>query len=220
MLAEGELRRTLSRLPLVEIAGPFHRVTRLKYAYAHLERTRTLGVLDAIGSRLFGGRFNLKGSFEVLYLACDALTAELEAGTVLFGSDVPQPGRHGEPTVHVGVAGTIHGVLDLTDEEIVKALGTSEAELKAAWRMIQAEGAEAPTQLLGRLAWESRRIQALRYWSRPSTQKGQCVAIFPDRLAAPSEVTVIDDSGRLAPERLPKRRTAKGRQRLPRKRRR
>ncbi len=209
MLAEDELRRALSRLPLVDIAGLFHRVIRLQYSCAHLKRTRTLGVLDAIGSRLSGGRFNLKGSFEVLYLACDALTAELEAGTILFGSGVPQRGRHAEPTVHVGVVGTIHGILDLTDEEIIKALGTSETELKAPWRMIQAQGAEAPTQFLGRLAWETRRIEALRYWSSPSTQNGQCVAIFPDRLAAPSEVTVIDDSGRLAPERLPKRRTAK-----------
>jgi RES domain-containing protein len=196
MHPEPALRTALATVVLMPLSGPFHRVTDLRYRLDALRAQGRLGALDAIGSRLLGGRFNGKGRFEVLYLGCDALTAQMEADAIL--------GRRGSPNVHVGVEGRLTSVLDLTNEEIKRALGTSVDELTAEWRLTQARGREAPTQVLGRLARASGRIEALYYVSAAHPPDGRCLAVFPDRVAAPSELTVADDHGLLAPERLPR----------------
>lgn len=203
MRPEPELRQALTVLPLVEVSGPFHRVAKLAYVLEPLRRRRTLGALDAMGSKLVGGRFNVKGRFEVLYLAGDAVTAQLEAEVVLFGTGLTA-GRQAAPTVHVGVDGKVVRALDLTNSEVLQALGTSVEEIRATWRVIQATGGEAPTQLLGRLARQSRRVEGMVYWSAKNVGGGRCLAVFPDRIAPPSELLVADDSGQLKPERLPR----------------
>jgi RES domain-containing protein len=196
MYPEPALRAALATVAVIPFAGSFHRVTDLRYRLDSLRARGRLGALDAIGSRILGGRFNGKGRFEVLYLGCDALTAQMEAHAIL--------GRRGSPTLHVGVDGRLTRVLDLTSEEIQRALGTTSEELTAGWRLTQARGREAPTQLLGRLAWASGRIEALYCVSAAHRPDGRCLAVFPDRIAAPSELTVADDHGLLEPERLPR----------------
>ncbi len=201
---EQALREALAWVPLVEQSGAFHRVVKLEYLLDCLRKTRRLGLLGAIASLRVGGRFNPKGRFEVLYLACDWLTAELEAGATLRPSDARRVGRQGSPIVRGGVEGQVTRVLDLTNSEIQKALGTNETELTAPWQMLQALRREAPTQQLGRVAWQSRRIEGFLYFSGRNRPDGRCLAVFPDRLTPPSALVVSDDSGRLAPERLPR----------------
>lgn len=196
MHPEPALRAALATVAVIPLAGSFHRVTDLRYRFDALRTQGRLGALDAIGSRLLGGRFNGKGRFEVLCLGGDALTAQMEAHAIL--------GRRGSPTVHVGVDGRLTRVLDLTSVEIQRALGTTSEELTAEWRLTQARRGEAPTQVLGRLAWASRRIEALYYISAAHPADGRCLAVFPDRVAAPSELTLADDHGVLEPERLPR----------------
>ena len=201
---EQALRAALASVPLIEKSGAFHRVVKLEYLLDQLRKNRRLDILEAIGSLRIGGRFNPKGHYEVLYLACDWLTAELEAGAILHPSDASRAGRQGSPIVRGGIEGHVTRVLDLTSTEVQEALGTHEAELTAPWQMIQALGREAPTQRLGRVAWQSGRIEGLLYLSAKNRPDGQCLAVFPDRLIVPSALVVSDDSGRLAPERLPR----------------
>lgn len=85
----------------------------------------------------------------------------------------------------------------------MERIGTTRSELAVPWRLEQAAGREPATQVLGRLAHASRRIEGLGYWSTKRVPEGRCLAVFPDRLRSPSELVVADDSGRLAPERLP-----------------
>ena len=65
--------------------------------------------------------------------------------------------------MHVAVDAILVNVLDLTDLSIQQALGTTRQELTGEWRVTQESGAEAPTQLLGRVCYESGRIDAIRY---------------------------------------------------------
>jgi RES domain-containing protein len=206
MLPARQLRRALAGAPLMEVAGPFHRFVQVQYVLERLGVREPAGLLDAIGSRLGGGRFNPRARLEVLYLALEAETALAEAEAILLGAGTPTRTRLASPYVHLGVDGRVMRVLDLTDDAILDRLGTSRAELAAPWRPEQAAGREAATQELGRLAHASRRIEALRYWSTKRVPDGRCLAVFPDRLRLPSELVVADDSGRLAPERLPFRR--------------
>ena len=105
------------------------------------------------------------------------------------------------PWVLIAVEGILLRVLDLMDLEIQAALGTNSQELTGAWRQIQALGQEAPTQILGRLCYQSGRFEAVRY---PSSKNiaGVCVAVFIVRLRTPAMIRVLDPHGRLA-QRLP-----------------
>lgn len=203
MLSEARLRRVLAELPLVEHRGHFHRFVQLQHVLDRLRTEAPLGALDAIGSRLGGGRFNRRGRFEVLYLAFEAETALMEAESVFLGSGAGTRGRLPSPYIHLGIDGRVRNVLDLTDDQTLERLGTTREELASPWRLIQARGGEAPTQVLGRLARQSGRIEALCFWSTKSAAGGRCLAVFSDRLARPSELIVADESGRLPRERVP-----------------
>jgi len=199
-----QLRRVLAEAPLVEVAGPFHRFVQLQYVLARLRAGGSPGLLDTIGSRLGGGRFNYRGGFDVLYLGVEPETALAEAESILLGSGVGRRSRLPSPYVHLGVEGQVGRVLDLTEDDVLESLGTTRAELAAPWRGTQARGREAPTQVLGRLARGARRIEGLRFWSTKNSPQGRCLAVFPDRLVPPSALVVVDDSGQLPPERLPR----------------
>jgi RES domain-containing protein len=195
MLDEAELRKVIPGIPNRAVTGPFHRIARLQYLLDSLKNNNQLNILNAIGSVIRGGRFNLKGQFEVLYVAGDGLTANREADAIF--------GRRGTPVVHVGVDVDLSNVLDLTDPAVQRALGTTTKELVAPWFMIQTRGGEAPTQALGRVARDAG-LEGLYCPSAQQQPDGRCLAIFPDRLRDTSSVAVTDDSRTLIPERLPK----------------
>ena len=90
--------------------------------------------------------------------------------------------------------------VDLCDDQIVKALGTSESELKAPWLRAQerhkaGRGPLPATQELGDAAFRTGSILALRYPSYRHAGARNLV-IFTDHLARlGGEVVLIDSSG-------------------------
>jgi RES domain-containing protein len=156
--------------------------------------------LSSIGSLRAGGRYNMRGEFEALYLTSSPVTAlrEVEA---LVETDAGLQGVKGPPRILLSIEYDLQAVVDLTESAVQHALATSLAELCAPWRSLNAAGLLAPTQTLGSVVHELGGLEALRVPSArdPSTDN---LIIFPDRLRSPSTVRVFDDSG-LIDARLP-----------------
>jgi RES domain-containing protein len=156
--------------------------------------------LSSIGSLRTGGRYNMRGEFEALYLASSPVTAlrEVEA---LVETVEGLRGVKGPPRILLSVEYELQAVVDLTDPAVLDVLSTNLAELCAPWRALNAASRAAPTQLLGNVVHELSVIEALRVPSArdPSTDN---LVIFPDRLRSSSTVRVFDDSG-LIDARLP-----------------
>jgi RES domain-containing protein len=200
MLAERDLRRALRRVNAQPAHGFYSRFVELR----HLSGPR-IGAgpkpLWSLGSKLFGGRFTPKGSFETVYLAEDPVTAMAEVSGVLYSSLAPMPRTARPPWVLITVEGILLRVLDLVDPEVQAAVGTNSQELTGAWRHIQATGRLAPTQILGRVCYRSGRFEAIRYPSSKNVA-GVFLAVLIDRLRSPAMIRVLDPHGRLA-QRLP-----------------
>ena len=156
--------------------------------------------LWGIGSIKNGGRYNQPRTFEVVYLAEDPITALTEVGRIF----APSPALvkvKGPPVVYITVDGILDRTLDLSSTEVQSKLATSHQELTGAWLFEQGKTGEAPTQRLGRAAFESKRLCALRYPSAKNAG-GICVAVLPERLSGPAYLEVFDPFGNLA-QRLP-----------------
>jgi RES domain-containing protein len=202
MLPEAELRRKLRNLPPVTVHGPFSRFV----AFRHLVSPRTSQPLRdpkplwGIGSLEGGGRYNRPRTFEVIYLAEDPITALMEVGMVFAPSAGQVVRVQHLPIVHVSVGGVLLRIADLTLRKNLNLLGTTAQELTGEWRMAQAGGEEAPTQLVGRAIFESGVFDGIRY---PSSKNpgGVCVGVFPARLRE-SFISVFDPDGTLA-QRIP-----------------
>ena len=76
------------------------------------------------------------------------------------------------------------GVLDLTQDHVQDVLGTNLQELTGEWKAMNARGLDAPTQRLGRVAFHSGRVQAIRYPSKLQPHRANML-LFKDRIGAP-----------------------------------
>ncbi|MGA9980665.1 MAG: RES family NAD+ phosphorylase [Candidatus Sulfotelmatobacter sp.] len=157
--------------------------------------------LWGIGSIKNGGRYNKPETFEVIYLAEDPITALAEVDRIFRPSAAVLGKIKGPPVVHISVDAILEHILDITLVEVQSALATSHQELTGAWLWEQAQTGEAPTQRLGRVAFESQRLCGLRYPSSKNPE-GVCVAVFPDRLSGGSYLQVFDPFDNLA-QRIP-----------------
>ena len=227
MLAERELRQALAALPALPLHGPFNRfvpfdamVSPRSLQFLRASSPGITAGVDAQGEPVFyvdlatppqrplwgigsiknGGRYNKLETFEVIYLAEDPITALAEVNLV-FRPNAALGKIKGPPMVHIAVEGILERILDLTLADSQSALATSHQELTGAWLWEQDKTGEAPTQRLGRVAFESGRLCGLRY---PSSKNpgGTCVAVFPDRLVGGSYLEVFDPFDNLA-QRIP-----------------
>lgn len=175
MLPENELRNTLLDLALVSESGPWIRAVKSE----HLQRRTPLW---SRGPLEHGARFVPKGGFEALHLTSDPQTARLEVEAMFLNSlGNTVPGDREADWDLVRVEGTVENVLDLMDSRIWKRLATSWQELTGLWRWSFDEPLP-PTQLLGRVAYEARKIFGIRYHSAKNPGKGFNLVVFPDRL--------------------------------------
>lgn len=135
------------------------------------------------GSLLANNRYTRAGVCAALYTSHYPELALLE---VIQGSAFSEAFPGATPALHVtfSVHVQLTSLLDLTDPGIQSALGTNLQELTGEWKAMNAAGLDAPTQRLGRLAFESGRVQAIRYPSRIQPQRGN-VLLFKDRLPFP-----------------------------------
>lgn len=182
MLPEEELHKILPDLPLIPATGPWTRAIEL----VHLRKPEPEPLWAGEGS----SRFSPGGAFRRLYLSSDPTTALREAEAVFGQQAVRNP-----PWALITVEGFLQSVLDLTDPDLQARLGTSLSELTGNWRYPehlwrQGNGAVPPTQLLGRAAYQTGRIQGLSFHSAKNTGQGSNLLAFIDRLA-PGEASFL-----------------------------
>ena len=149
--------------------------------------------LSSIGSLRTGGRYNVRGRFEALYLASSPVTALREVEVLVETADGLR-GVKGPPRILLSVEYRLQAVLDLTDASAREALGTTLDELCAPWRPLDAAGQVAPTQLLGEVIRDDGSIEALRVPSARDRSTDNLV-VLPDCLRDGSSLRVFDDSG-------------------------
>jgi RES domain-containing protein len=191
MLPRDELVVAVPKLPVNPRQGLAFRLILARYAAT---------ALSSIGSLRAGGRYNMRGEFEALYLASSPVTALREVEALVETAEGLR-GVKGPPRILLSVEYELQAVVDLTDSAVRDMLSTNLVELCAPWRALNAAGLSAPTQLLGGVVHELAVIEALRVLSArdPATDN---LVIFPARVRSSSTVRVFDDSG-LIEARLP-----------------
>lgn len=146
-------------------------------------------ILLAKGSKITGGRFNFKGTFEVLYLSCDVHTCieETTHAARSSGFDVAKM----LPRTTVGVKVRLSRVLDFTRIGILRQIGISKSVLAGTdWERIQnVENKEAVTQSIGRFAKQVG-FEAILVPS--AVWRGKNLDIFPDNVLPSSEIHVTN----------------------------
>lgn len=139
--------------------------------------------LSGIGSIIWGGRYNLKNSFETLYLALNPETATKEStrGSFKFS-----------PKVMMSIDVNISNVIDLGDSSVLKRLKIDQEDLSVAWRKVQnIDNGEACTQKIGRAVFNCGCFEAIRYPSAMVKNRYN-LAVFPDRLLKNSTIRIYD----------------------------
>ena len=211
MLPEPELKALLTQVPLISVGGPWTRVT----AFHLLLGPPPGGTPEAPpqplwpgGPILRGARFNPKGSFGSVYLASDPITALEEVDATFESPGSPPITLRTPPWTVFAVDGLLTNVLDLTDLRMQSRLSTTIAELTGDWRFSQTlhlrgEAPLPPTQRLGRIAFESGRIAALRYHSAKRPGHGFNLVVFADRLAKGASYLEVYDPNDKIRQRLP-----------------
>ncbi len=212
MLPEAELAQAIGSLPLVAIGGPWTRAVGF-----HLLQGPPPGApsdsppqpLWPGGAPLTGARFTPKGSFGTIYLATHPVTALIEVESVFVNPHAPLATLRTPPWAVFGVDGVLDGVLDLTEPDVVTALGTTVDELTGSWRLsqelhLEGLGPLPPTHLLAKVARERDEIAGIRYHSAKNPFGGLGYAIFADRLV-PGRASYLEvyDPHKLIEQRLP-----------------
>lgn len=109
-------------------------------------------LIDGVGSRTFGGRWNSKGEFRVVYASLDELTAMLEATSSHRRYGIPV--HQAFPRVFTAIEFRLGAILMLNDAGVLSRLGLTAAQLvREPWLELQNRGQEALSQAVGRAAW-------------------------------------------------------------------
>lgn len=204
MLSDAALSALLLTLPRRRFQGALYRVVTLEalYGFHHNPPYPAVRPLYNLGAPVAGARYTPLGGPPSLYLAEDPDTATAEVNPVYarLRQQNPPIAVVIPPCVLFSVQAALYEVLDLTDPAIQSALQTDTQELTGAWR-VAVPSPLPPTQRLGKLAFESGVIQALRY---PSAQLPACACyvVFTERLTGAAFIEVFDPDGNLR-ERLP-----------------
>ena len=151
-------------------------------------------IISSEGSKKYGGRFNFKGTFEVLYLSCDAHTCieEVTRATEAAKFNVAES----LPRTIVGIKLKLSRILDLTNSKVRRAIGIRKSVLiEKDWEQTQGVNVEAITQSIGRFAKEAG-FEAILVPS--AVWKGVNLDIFRDNQLPSPQLSVVNlDSLRL-----------------------
>jgi RES domain-containing protein len=145
-------------------------------------------LLSGEGSRIHGGRWNPKG-IAAVYASLSPETAMMESVAHFryygFGDSAAMP------RVFVAAEFRLKLVLDLTDEDVLRAIGVSADQLRHVdWRKEVDAGREPLTQRLGRAA-HSHDIEGLLVPSGADSE-GRNLVAFPENCAAHSTLKIIN----------------------------
>lgn len=136
-------------------------------------------------------RFTPAGGPRSLYMGEDEDIGSAEAKRVaLLGSFAK---KSAEPAAVFWAHVTFpSALLDLTDADVLAALGTTDAEIHDPdWR---SQPAASPSEVLGAATFRDGRFAAIKYWSvraRAAGRSGFCLCIFKTRVQAPCRVEFV-----------------------------
>jgi RES domain-containing protein len=197
VLTIDTLVNVLRTLPTYAVKGAAYRSILTIFANAPL---------SVQGALLFGGRYNVRQSlpqgFGALYLADSRETARREVRTVVDTAVGIYKVSNPPPRTEFSVDYSLNSVLDMTDPNIQTALETNFQELTGLWVELNNRGQIAPTQVLGRAAYELETIEALKVHSVWGGANAYNIVVFTDRLSSGSFLRALDESGTIQ-ARLP-----------------
>ena len=193
MQPKARLSKILIKLSAPSITGYFYR----SIDYGALHSMEPPDALYALGPSKQGQRYTPVGGPPALYVADKAYTSFAEVTHAITSSvrqfnSPPQP-----PLVVFAVSVHLEHILDLTDNSILKALGTTIAELQGPWADQMASGIDVPTHLLATAVYKTNRFQGIKYHSKEHPG-GVDLIIWTDKLKAPSFIEVFDPTKKLA----------------------
>lgn len=197
-----ELARAIAAVPLRDVKGYLCRAVRSKY----LKNRTPPEPLYFLASARTGARFTPVGGPAGLYLADDQDVALAELRDVVFDAAGKRRRMRRRDAVTLVTALTrVQRVLDLTDPDVRRRLGVTEAEVKAEWKPVMEEhlagrGPLPLTQQIGFTAHLTGRVRGILF---PSARHpgGRCLCVFPDRLSV-ADKDVVRVSGTYR-QRLP-----------------
>ncbi|MBX3077114.1 RES family NAD+ phosphorylase [Candidatus Obscuribacterales bacterium] len=201
MRPEADLPAIIDALPLINYSAPCYRIVD----FATL--TGSMIPLYTLGPGKKGQRYTPKMGPNALYVAEDVVTAQAEYHRVLRAVLVADPTYHviANPTVQLTIQVNLERVLDLTDKNVLTALGTTVDELTGPWRKQMIKKLFCPTQVLANTVYANGSIQAMRYPSAQGHDYSNLI-IWEERVQLPSFVQVRDTTGTLS-ARIPPKRT-------------
>lgn len=172
MLSGDELLEALSVVDLDFNTPNVHRCVAGRYI-SSLASTR--------GSMKADNRYSRASRFEALYTSYYPQIAMLEViQSKNFQGSMPGASSVQHFTFSLSVKSD--GILDLTEPSVQKLLGTNLQELTGDWKTVnQLYEEDAPTQVLGQVAYECERIKAIRYPSKIDPTVANLV-IFKNRI--------------------------------------
>lgn len=169
MSSPESLKKQIEFQEPCQLEGRFFRLVHQRYRD---------GLLSTQGSLKYGGRYNPPGAFGALYLADSEALAQTE---VLRA--VGDPSALAAVFVCGEIRVRLQRVLDLTDPQVLKALGIERTMLLADTDDRQRD--HAFTRQLGQLA-RAAGFEALKV---PSvTSQGANLVVFPENLSAPDQL--------------------------------
>ena len=174
MKSSVEFKENLNTISGISIETNFYRFLKIEYLK---------NPLSGLGSFKYGGRYNFKTEFEVLYLTSDPDTAVAEGSRDRLL--IP-------PSALITIKVRLYKIINFEDKKIIDSLGIREPDLHCPWRKIQdIDEKKAYTQVLGGLIHDSGEFEAIRYPSVERIGKYN-LAVFTDRLNDNSEIKVYD----------------------------
>ena len=179
MLEETHLRDILLDIPLESEMYLVHRCVSARYLQS---------LASTLGTELEDNRYSKQKTLKGLYAAYQGATATAEVEDYIKKKAYISDKVKLNLSIFTFQLKT-ENVLDLTSLEILGFLCTNVQEITGNWRMMNEMDGEAPTQMLGRLAYESGRIDAIRYPSRVH-HHGVNVLVFTERLGY--EIVALD----------------------------
>lgn len=197
MPSKNRFEDKLPKVPPRNFVGICHRAVELE-AY---ESGQPPLLLYDMGPTRSGQRFSPPGDHSGLYVAVERLTA----GAEVIGSVDAWNQSGGKNFVVFQASVKLKKVLDLTDENVLQALGITRDEILSEWEGYQALfGKDPVTWELGRAVFASGLFDGILFPSKKNPTDGRCLLIFSERLVeGASEVVVTRTDGSIR-ERLPK----------------